>query len=231
MSNPVLGSFSSWFPPGNTYSTVAIPSVRPDRADQPFPVIPPGAPQRTFGAAGLTPFTPDVYRGSILSSSPAVSFPSSPFQFPMFPFGPTFPLPSASFPVGATSYADSSSGARLFAPPVNSQLFGSVGAISSQFQRPYVVSLPESSSNGGLDNNRKWGRQGLDLNAGPGAIESEVKEDMLPLSSSQHSVASSQPLTEEQARIYSVSGGIWKRKEAEGGWDSESFRYKQSSWQ
>ncbi|KAL0342802.1 UNVERIFIED_CONTAM: hypothetical protein Scaly_1942800 [Sesamum calycinum] len=97
MSNPVLGSFSSWFPPGNTYSTVAIPSVRPDRADQPFPVIPPGAPQRTFGAAGLTPFTPDVYRGSILSSSPAVSFPSSPFQFPMFPFGPTFPLPSASF--------------------------------------------------------------------------------------------------------------------------------------
>ncbi|KAL2243980.1 UNVERIFIED_CONTAM: hypothetical protein Sindi_0516000, partial [Sesamum indicum] len=231
MNNPVLGSFSSWFPPGNTYSTVAIPSIRPDRADQPFPIIPPGAPQRSFGAAGLTPFTPDVYRGSILSSSPAVSFPSSPFQFPVFPFGPTFPLPSASFPVGATSYADPSSGTRLFAPPVNSQLFGSVGAISSQFQRPYVVSLPDSSSNGGLENNRKWGRQGLDLNAGPGAIESEVKEDMLPLSSSQHSVASSQPLTEEQARIYSVSGSILKRKEAEGGWDSESFRYKQSSWQ
>ncbi|KAK4437176.1 hypothetical protein Salat_0051500 [Sesamum alatum] len=231
MNNPGLGSFSSWFPPGNTYSTVAIPSIRPDRADQPFPVIPPGAPQRTFGSAGITPFTPDVYRGSILSSSPAVSFPSSPFQFPVFPFGPTFPLPSASFPVGATSYADSSSGARLFAPPVNSQLFGSVGAISSQFQRPYVVSLPDSSSNGGLENNRKWGRQGLDLNAGPGAIESEVKEDMLPLSSSQNPVASSQPLTEEQARMYSVSGSILKRKEAEGGWDNESFRYKQSSWQ
>ncbi|KAI3454532.1 hypothetical protein Pfo_011195 [Paulownia fortunei] len=231
MNNTGLGSFSSWFPPGNTYSTVAIPSVIPDRSDQPFPVIPPGAPQRTFGPAGITPFTPDVYRGSVLSSSPAVSFPSSPFQFPVFPFGLTFPLPSATFPVGATSYADSSSGARMFAPPVNSQLLGPVGAISSQFQRPYVVSLPDSSSNGVLENNRRWGRQCLDLNAGPGAIESEVREDMLPPSSSQHSIASSQVLAEEQARMYSVPGSVSKRKEPEGGWDKESFRYKQSSWQ
>ncbi|KAK4383821.1 hypothetical protein Sango_3115900 [Sesamum angolense] len=195
MSNPGLGSFTSWFPPGYTNSTVAIPSIIPDRADQPFPV-PPGAPQRTFGPAGIAQFNPDVYRGSVLSSSPAVSFPSSPFQFPVFPFGPSFPLPSGTFPVGATSYADSSSGAKLFAPPVNSQLLGSVGAISSQFQRPYMLSLPDSSSNG-LENNRKWGRQGLDLNAGPGAVESEVREDMLPPPSSQHSVASSQALTEE----------------------------------
>ncbi|KAL0342805.1 UNVERIFIED_CONTAM: hypothetical protein Scaly_1943100 [Sesamum calycinum] len=230
MSNPGLGSFTSWFPPGYTNSTVAIPSIIPDRADQPFPVIQPGAPQRTFGPAGIAQFNPDVYRGSVLSSSPAVSFPSSPFQFPVFPFGPSFPLPSATFPVGATSYADSSSGAKLFAP-VNSQLLGSVGAISSQFQRPYMVSLPDSSSNGGLENNRKWGRQGLDLNAGPGAVESEVREDMLPPPSSQHSVASSQALTEDQARMYSMSGSILKRKEPEGGWDNESFRYKQSSWQ
>ncbi|KAL2243977.1 UNVERIFIED_CONTAM: hypothetical protein Sindi_0515700 [Sesamum indicum] len=231
MSNPGLGSFTSWFPPGYTNSTLAIPTIIPDRADQPFPVIPPGAAQRTFGPAGIAQFNPDVYRGSVLSSSPAVSFPSSPFQFPVFPFGPSFPLPSATFPVGATSYADSSSGAKLFAPPVNSQLLGSVGAISSQFQRPYMVSLPDSSSNGGLENNRKWGRQGLDLNAGPGAIESEVREDMLPPPSSQHSVASSQALTEDQARMYSMSGSILKRKEPDGGWDNESFRYKQSSWQ
>ncbi|KAL0440866.1 UNVERIFIED_CONTAM: hypothetical protein Sradi_0025500 [Sesamum radiatum] len=229
MSNPGLGTFTSWFPPGYTNSTVAIPSIIPDRADQPFPVIPPGAPQRTFGPAGIAQFNPDVYRGSVLSSSPAVSFPSSPFQFPVFPFGPSFPLPSATFPVGATSYADSSSGAKLFAPP-NSQLLGSVGAISSQFQRPYMVSLPDSSSNG-LENNRKWGRQGLDLNAGPGAVESEVREDMLPPPSSQHSVASSQALTEDQARMYSMSGSLLKRKEPDGGWDNESFRYKQSSWQ
>ncbi|KAL0356008.1 UNVERIFIED_CONTAM: hypothetical protein Sradi_4047700 [Sesamum radiatum] len=231
MSTPGLGSFTSWFPPGYTNSTVAIPSIIPDRADQPFPVIPPGAPQRTFGPAGIAQFNPDVYRGSVLSSSPAVSFPSSPFQFPVFPFGPSFPLPSATFPVGATSYADSSSGAKLFVPPVNSQLLGSVGAISSQFQRPYMVSLPDSSSNGGLENNRKWGRHGLDLNAGPGVVESEVREDMLPPPSSQHSVASSQALTEDQARMYSMSGSILKRKEPEGGWDNENFRYKQSSWQ
>ncbi|KAL0416987.1 UNVERIFIED_CONTAM: hypothetical protein Slati_3530600 [Sesamum latifolium] len=231
MSNPGLGSFTSWFPLGYTNSTVAIPSIIPDRADQPFPVIPPGAPQRTFGPAGIAQFNPDVYRGSVLSSSPAVPFPSSPFQFPVFPFGPSFPLPSATFPVGATSYADSSSGAKLFVPPVNSQLLGSVGAIPSQFQRSYMVSLPDSSSNGGLENNRKWGRQGLDLNAGPGAVESEVREDMLPPPSSQHSVASSQALTEDQARMYSMSGSILKRKEPEGGWDNENFRYKQSSWQ
>ncbi|KAL0440869.1 UNVERIFIED_CONTAM: hypothetical protein Sradi_0025800 [Sesamum radiatum] len=167
MSNPGLGSFTSWFPPGYTNSTVAIPSIIPDRADQPFPVIPWSTTENIWPCC--------------------------------------FPLPSATFPVGATSYADSSSGAKLFAP-VNSQLLGSVGAISSQFQRPYMVSLPDSSSNGGLENNRKWGRQGLDLNAGPGAVESEVREDMLPPPSSQHSVASSQALTEDQARMYSMSG-------------------------
>ncbi|KAI3464056.1 hypothetical protein Pfo_020719 [Paulownia fortunei] len=230
MNCPGLGSFSSWFPPGNTYSTVAIPSILPDRGEQPFPVFPPGAPQRTFGPAGVPSFNPDVYRGSVLSSSPAVPFPSSPFQFPVFPFGTTFPLPSATFSVGATSYADSSLGARLFAPPVNSQYLGP-GSVASQFQRPYVVSLPEISNNAGLENNRKWARQGLDLNAGPGAMESEVREEMFPLSSGQHSVASSQAIAEEQARMFSVSGSILKRKEPEGGWDSETFRHKQSSWQ
>ncbi|KAK6153324.1 hypothetical protein DH2020_012963 [Rehmannia glutinosa] len=226
MNSPGLTNFSSWFSPGNTYSTVAIPSILPNRGEQPFPVFPPGAPQRTFGPAGVTQFNPDVYRGSVLSSSPAVSFASSPFQFPVFPFGTTFPLPSASFPVGGTSYSDSSSGARLFAPPVNPQYLGPIGTVTSQFQRPYVVGLPNMSSNGGLE-----GRQGLDLNAGPGTMESEVKEDMLPLSSGQHSVASLQALAEEHARMFSVSGGIFKRKEPEGGWDNDPFRHKHSSWQ
>ncbi|KAK6121046.1 hypothetical protein DH2020_045211 [Rehmannia glutinosa] len=206
MNSPGLSSFSSWFSPGNTYSTVAIPSILTDRGERSFPVFPPGAPQRTFGP---TQFNPDMYRGSVLSSSPAVPFPSSPFQFPVFPFGTTFPLPSASFSV---DYSDSSSGARLFAPPVNSQYLGPIGTVTSQFQRPYVVGLPDISSNGGLE-----GRQGLDLNAGPGTMESEVKEDMLPLTSGQHSVASLQALAEEHARMFSVSGGILKRKEPEGG--------------
>ncbi|KAL8465332.1 hypothetical protein ACS0TY_034726 [Phlomoides rotata] len=230
-NNPGLGTYSSWFSPGNTYSTVAIPSVVPDRADQPFPVIPPGAPQRTFGAAGITPFSSDVYRGSVLPSSPAVSFPSNPFQFPVFPFGPSIPLPSANFPTGAASYVDSSSGARLYTPPVNSHLLGPVGAMPSQYQRSFLVGLPDSSSNNGLENSRKWGRQGLDLNAGPGAIESEAREDFLPFSSSQHPVASSQVQAEEQARMNAVSSNILKRMEPEGGWDKDSFRYKHSPWQ
>ncbi|XP_073273058.1 uncharacterized protein [Primulina huaijiensis] len=222
MNSPGVGSYSSWFPPGNTYSTVTIPTILPDRGDPPFPVFPPGAPQRAFG---VTPLTPDVYRGSVLSSSPAVPFSSSPFQFSVFPFGTTFPLPSATFSVG-TNYADSSSGPRLFAPPVNSQFLGQVGPVASQFQRPYLVNLPDGSNNGMLENNRKWGRQGLDLNAGPGVME-EVRED----SFAQHPVASTQVVVEDQARMYPVPGGISKRKEPEGGWDNESFRYKQFSWQ
>ncbi|PIM99085.1 BAH domain protein [Handroanthus impetiginosus] len=229
MNSAGLGSFSSWFHPGNTYSTVAIPSALPDRGEQPFPVFSSAAPQRTFGSTGVTPFNPDMYRGSVLSSSPAVPLPSSPFQFPVFPFGTTFPLPSATFSVGATSYADSSSGARLFGPAVNSQYVGTVGSVAAQFQRPYVVSLPDISSNGGLESSRKWGRQGLDLNSGPGAMESEVREEMFPLLSGQHSFASSQALGEEKAKMFSVSGGILKRKEPEGGWDNEAFRHKQSS--
>ncbi|XP_057785628.1 uncharacterized protein LOC131003164 [Salvia miltiorrhiza] len=230
-NNPGLGSLSSWFSPASTYSTVAIPSIIPDRTEQSFPVIPPGASQRMFGPAGISPFTPDVYRGSVLSSSPAVSFPSSPFQFPVFPYGHSFPLPSGSFPIGGTSYADASSGTRLFAPPVNSQLLGPVGAISSQFQRPFMVGLPDNSSNSGLENSRKWGRQGLDLNAGPGAVEGDVREDNLPHSSSQHSVINSHVQAEEQARLYPASANILKRAEPDGGWDKENFRYKQSSWQ
>ncbi|KAL2459404.1 BAH domain [Forsythia ovata] len=229
LNNLELGNFSSWFPPGNTYSTVTIPSMLPDRGDQPFPVIPPGAPQRIFAPRGGTPFATDVYRGPVLSSSPAIPFPSSSFQYPVFPFGTTSPLPSATFSVGTTSYVDSSSGGRLFTAPVTSQFLGHVGAVSSQFPRPYLVSLP--GGGGGLDNNRKWGRPGLDLNAGPGAVDMEGREEMLPLASRQLSVARSQALAEEQARMLSVSGGILKRKEPEGGWDNESIRYKQSSWQ
>ncbi|XP_051123118.1 uncharacterized protein LOC127246005 isoform X2 [Andrographis paniculata] len=230
MNTAGQGSFSSWFPAGNTYSTIAVPSMLPDRGEHTLPAYPQAATQRPYAPSEVTAFAPDVFRGSVLSSSPAVSFPSSSFPYPVFPFGTSFPLPSASFSVGAAPYPDSSSGPRLFAPPVHSQLLGPVGSVSSQFQRPYMVSLPDSS-NHGLENNRKWGRQGLDLNAGPGAVESEVREEMFSLSSAQHSAANSQALAEDQARIYSVTSGVMKRKEPEGGWENENFRYKQPSWQ
>lgn len=222
------GNFSAWFPSGNSYSSVSIPSVLPDRGEQqPFPIIAPGAPQRILGPPGGNPFTPDIYRGSVLSSSPAVPFASGPFQYQMFPFGGT--LPPATFSVGSTSYMDSTPGGRLFNPPVNSQFLGPVGAVSSQYPRPYMVSLPDGSNNGSVENNRKWSRQGLDLNAGPGGLDAETREETL--AQRQLSVASSQALAEEQARMYSVGGGVLKRKEPDGGWENESFRYKQSSWQ
>jgi hypothetical protein len=126
---------------------------------------------------------------------------------------------------------DSSSGGRLSFPTVNSQPLGPASTVSSQFPRPYVVSLPDGSSDVGIDNSRKWMRQGLDLNAGPGNGEAEGRDETLALGSRQLSVARSQALAEEQARMYhQVAGGVLKRKEPEG-WDPENVRYKQSSWQ
>ncbi|CAN4086132.1 unnamed protein product [Withania somnifera] len=227
LNNPEMGNLSSWFTPGSTYSTVTLPSILPDRVEQPpFPIVTPGA-QRILGPAG-SPFTPDVYRSSVLSSSPAVPFQSSSFQYPVFPFGTSFALPSASFSVGSTSFVDSSSGGRIYTPSVNSQLLGPVGTVSSQYPRPYVIGLPDSNSNGTMDHNRKWGRQGLDLNAGPGVVDMEGREESVSLTSRQLSVAGSQALAEEHGRMYAVPGGVLKRKEPDGGWDSESFRFRQS---
>ncbi|XVF54162.1 hypothetical protein PTKIN_Ptkin05aG0158800 [Pterospermum kingtungense] len=228
INNSEMANFSSWFPTGNTYSAVTIPSILPDR-EQPFPIVATGGPQRVLGPpTGATPFNPDVYRGPVLSSSPAVPFPSTAFQYPVFPFGTAFPLPSTNFSGGSTTYVDSSSGGRLCFPQVHSQLLGPAGAVPSHYPRPpYVVSLPDGSNNSGAESGRKWGRQGLDLNAGPGGPDIEGRDETTPLASRQLSVFSSQALAEEQARIYQVPGGVLKRKEPEGGWDG----YKQSSWQ
>ncbi|XP_015882642.3 uncharacterized protein LOC107418459 [Ziziphus jujuba] len=229
MNNAEVGNYSSWFPPGSTYPAVTIPSIMPDRGEQPFPVVPPGGPQRILGPpAGSNPFSPDVYRGSVLSSSPAMPFPPPQFQYPVFNFGATFPLPAATFTGGSTTYMDSTSGGRLCFPAVPSQLLGPAGLVSSSYTRPpYVVSLPDGNNNSNGESSRKWGRQGLDLNAGPGGPDIEGRDESSPLASRQLSVASSQALAEEQLRMFQIPGGTLKRKEPEGGWDG----YKQSSWQ
>ncbi|KAG4184395.1 hypothetical protein ERO13_A09G170100v2 [Gossypium hirsutum] len=227
MNGTEMGNFSSWFPTENTYSSITIQSILPDR-EQPFPIVATGGPQRVLGPpVGATPFNPDVYREPMLSSAPAVSFPSTPFQYPLFPFGTTFPLPSTSFSAGSSTYVDSSPGGRFCFPPVHSQLLRPVGSVPSHYPRPYVVSLPDGSHSSGAENGRHWGRQGLDLNAGPGGPDIEGRDEMVPLASRQLSVATSHPQAEEQARIHQVPGGILKRKEPEGGWNG----YKQSSWQ
>ncbi|KAK8685244.1 hypothetical protein V6N13_041249 [Hibiscus sabdariffa] len=225
MNTTEMANFSSWFPTENTYSSITIQSILPDR-EQPFPIIAPGGSQRVLGPPiGASSFNPDVYREPMLSSSSAVPFPSTPYQYPVFPFGTTFPLPSTSFSASSMTYVDSTPAGRFCFPPVHAQLLRPAGVVPSHYPRPYVISLPDGSHNGGAENGRQWGRQGLDLNAGPGGPDIEGRDE--PLVSRQLSVASSHALAEEQARMYQVPGGILKRKEPEGGWDG----YKQSSWQ
>ncbi|GFZ12040.1 protein SUO [Actinidia rufa] len=232
LNNADMGTFSSWFTPGTAYPAVTIP-ILADRGEQAFPIVATGGPARMLGpTAGGPSFNPEIYRGSVLSSSPSVPFPSTPFQYPVYPFGAAFPLPSANFPGGSTTCMDSSSSGRLF-PTVSSQLLRPTAPMSTpQYPRPYFVSFPESSSNIGVDDNRKGSRHGLDLNSGPGSLDREGRDETSPLALRQLSVASSQALAEEQARMYNqMVGGILKRKESEGVWDAENFRHKQSSWQ
>ncbi|KAL5186261.1 hypothetical protein HKD37_05G012155 [Glycine soja] len=228
MSNAEVGNVSSWFPStGNTYSAVTISSIMSDRGDKPFSIVAPNVSERVLGpATGSNPFGPDIYRGAVLSSSPAVPYQSAPFQYPVFPFNSSFPLPSASFSGGSTPYVDTTSGGRLCFPVVNSQLIGSVGNVSAHYPRPYVVSFPDGSNSSGAENSRKRARQGLDLNAGPGS-DLEGRDESSPLVPRQLSVASSQAQLEEQARMFHLSSDVLKRKEPDGGWDG----YKQSSWQ
>lgn len=227
-NNMEAGNFSSWFHPGNTYSAVTIPSIMPDRGEQPFPIVAAGGPQRMIAPpSGGNPFTPDVYRGSVLSASPAVPFPSTPFQYPVFSYGTSFPMPPSTFTGGSATYLDSSSGGRLCFPAVHPQLLGPAGGVSSNYPRSFVISVPDGSNNSIGESSRKWGRHGLDLNAGPGGPEIEGRDESSPLAPKQLSVASSQALVDEQMRMFQIPGSTLKRKEPEGGWDG----YKQASWQ
>ncbi|KAF3566015.1 hypothetical protein DY000_02011531 [Brassica cretica] len=214
MISGVRPGFSSWFPAVNNYSAMSIPQVLPERGN---------GPQRMVGPTSeVSSYTPDMYRGPVLLSSPAVSFPPSAFQYPGFPFGSSFPLSSANFSGASTPYMDSSSSGRLCFPPVNPQILGPGVAIPSNYPRPYVVNLPNGSSNGGVSdssNNAKWFRSGLDLNSGPGGHET----DEAALVQRQLSSSGSLPLRDE-ARMYQMSGGTLKRKEPDGGWDGGGYK-------
>ncbi|XP_031373534.1 uncharacterized protein LOC116188369 isoform X1 [Punica granatum] len=224
-----VGNFSTWFHPASTYSSVTVPSILSDRGEQSYPIVAGGGPPRMLGPStgGGIPFNTEMYGGPVLSSSPAVPFPSAPFQYSIFPFGTSFPLPSATLSGNATTYVDPSSGGRLGFPPVHSQLVGPAGTVASQFSRPYAVNLSDGSGNSAIESNKKWSRQGLDLNTGPGGPELEGRDETSPLGLRQLSIAGPQSLAEEQARMYQVSSGLLKRKEPEGRWDG----YRQSSWQ
>lgn len=103
---------------------------------------------------------------------------------------------------------------------------GPAGAVPSHFTRPYVVSISDGSNSASAESSLKWGRQVLDLNAGPGVPDIEGRNETPPLVPRQLSVAGAQVLLEDQARMYQMAGGHLKRREPEGGWDG----YKRPSW-
>ncbi|EOA23391.1 hypothetical protein CARUB_v10016567mg [Capsella rubella] len=219
-----MASISTWFPAANAYSAVSIPPIMPERGDQPFPMIANRGPQRMLGpTTGVSSFTPEGYRGPVLSSSPAMPFQSTTFQYPVFPFGNSFPIPSTNFSGASTAHMDSSSSGRACFPGVNSQILGPGVSVPSNYPRPYIVGLLNGGSNVGvLDNSAKWFRSGLDLNSGPGGHETEGRDEST-LMARQLFSSTSLPSKDDQA----MSGGVLKRKEPEGGWDG----YRQSSWQ
>ncbi|KAJ1384249.1 Transcription elongation factor, TFIIS/CRSP70, N-terminal, sub-type [Sesbania bispinosa] len=228
-NNAEIGSYSSWFPQGNSYSAITVPPLLPGRGEQSY-VAGPGA-QRIIGPAGSTPFGPEIYRGPVLSSSPAVAYPpTTPFPYPGFPFETNFPLSSNSFSGCSTAFMDSSTVGGLCFPTMPSQPVGP-GVVSSTYPRPYVMSLPGGTSNV-IPDSRKWGSQSLDLNSGPGGTDTERRDDRLPSGLRQISVPSSQALMEDQLKMFQMAGAL-KRKEPEGGWDgADRFSsYKQPSWQ
>ncbi|MQL69056.1 hypothetical protein Taro_001344 [Colocasia esculenta] len=117
---------------------------------------------------------------------------------------------------GSTTYIGSASGGGQCFPAVPTPLVGPAGTAAAPCVRPYLISIPEGSTSGGSVNIRKWGWQGLDLNAGPGSIDVDGRDERLPLTSRQLPVANTQAFSEEQARTYQAAGGVLKRKEPEG---------------
>uniref|UniRef100_A0A803L8S6 TFIIS N-terminal domain-containing protein n=1 Tax=Chenopodium quinoa TaxID=63459 RepID=A0A803L8S6_CHEQI len=224
------GNCFSWYPPGTSYSVSMTPSALPDR--EAFSLVGiGGGPQRVVGGPTTAlSFNPDAYNGSVLSSSPALPFHPAPFQYPVLPLGTSFPLPTSALAGGSSGYMDPTAGGRISAIP--SQLVGNAAAVSFQYPHAYVVSrpIPDTGNNSVIGGNHIWGKQGLDLNSGPGVLDVEGRDESLPIVSRQVSTISSQSLADEQARMYSMGGGHMKRKEPEGGWNIDKLNFKQPSW-
>ncbi|CAD5168004.1 unnamed protein product [Musa acuminata subsp. malaccensis] len=98
------GSVSSWFPPGSSYPAVAIPSFLSNRGEQSYPIVAAQGAQRILGPVTASgPFGGDVYRGPVLSSSPAMAFTPA-FPYAGFTFGSNFPLASNSYSGASASF-------------------------------------------------------------------------------------------------------------------------------
>ncbi|KAJ0447205.1 putative transcription regulator IWS1 family [Helianthus annuus] len=128
MNSMNSGNFSTWFSPNKAYPAITIPSQR---------MLTP--------MTSSTSLNPEIFRGPVLSSSPAV-----PFQYSAFPFETGFSVPSISNTVSSVSngYADSpsSGGGSLCFSAIPS--VGPNSMVSMPY-RPYFMNLPGGSSNVG----------------------------------------------------------------------------------
>ncbi|KAK9747943.1 hypothetical protein RND81_02G025400 [Saponaria officinalis] len=217
------GNFSVWNPHGTNYSVSVPPSTLPDREAFPIAGISGGLHHIIGGPASSLSFYPDAYRGSVVASSLAMPFQSAPYQYPIFPFGTGCSRPTSAFAGGPSGYIDPAAGGRFSAIP--SQLVGNAAAVSFQYPHAYGVQRPIQDVNSGVfDSNQRWGKLGLDLNSGPGAIDLEWRNGLIPTVSvsRQVSAINLRPLVKDQARMFSMGGGILKRKEPDGGWNVEN---------
>ncbi|XP_042418951.1 uncharacterized protein LOC122007203 isoform X1 [Zingiber officinale] len=222
-------SASSWFPSGSPYPAVAIPSFLSNR-EQPYPLVAASGAQRTFEPntpSGL--FGGDLYRGPVVSSALPMGFSPPAFPYAECTIGPNFPISAASFSSGVATFADYSSSAGSGFPAMPLPL-GSAGIVLSNYQRPNVAVLAEGSNSGGSFNPPRWITPNLDLNAGPGNIDVEGKDERLTLASRHLLAATSQGFSDEQLRMHSVPAWGLKRKEPEGGWEADRSAHKQLSW-
>jgi hypothetical protein len=231
MNNAEMNNISPWFASANPCAPVAMQSFLPARGEQPYPIeATPGTQRIIASAVDSGQFGGDSCRAPVMSASPSMVFHPPAYQYAGFPFAPSVQLQTPGFSIGSTSYANSAPAGVPYFHTITPSLVGPTGALPAQHAR-YAINLPEGSSTGGHDSNRKWARQGFDLNSGPGSMDAEGKDERVPLPVRQNLITPPHAFLEEQARIYQMPGVGIKRKEPEGSWDAERSPYKQLSWQ
>ncbi|KAL5207530.1 hypothetical protein ABZP36_031965 [Zizania latifolia] len=234
MNSAEMSNISPWFASANPCAPVAIQSFLPSRGEHPRLV-------ETAAGTGtqriITSMADGVQHGSdpcrapVISTSPTVVFHPPAYQYAGFPFTPGVHLQAPGFSIGSTSYANAAPAGVSYFPTIAPTLVGPAGALPAQHTRQYAINLHEGSSSVGHDSNRKWGRQGLDLNSGPGNVDLELKDEQVPLPVRQNLITAPHSFVEENIRMYQMPGVGVKRKEPEGSWDAERSSYKQLSWQ
>ncbi|KAG8059481.1 hypothetical protein GUJ93_ZPchr0002g26458 [Zizania palustris] len=234
MNSAEMSNISPWFASANPCAPVAMQSFLPSRGEHPRLV-------ETAAGTGtqriITSMADGVQHGSdpcrapVISTSPTVMFHPPAYPYAGFPFTPSVHLQAPGFSIGSTSYANAAPAGVSYFPTIAPTLVGPAGALPAQHTRQYAINLHEGSSSVGHDSNRKWGRQGLDLNSGPGNVDLELKDEQVPLPVRQNLITPPHAFVDENIRMYQMPGVGVKRKEPEGSWDAERSSYKQLSWQ